>query len=395
MKKRVYMLLLLLCITMAATGCGPKETEEQKTDDQTEDAVNTDDPEQQEPEELPPVEDTVPEPKTTEELLADIDVAKCVTLGEYKNISLEKTIKAVTDDDIAKEIDLALAKYPVEVYGKKAEEGDTVNINYVGRINGEEFEGGSKQGADLQLGSGRFIPGFEDGLVGAAKGETRVLNLTFPSDFTAELSGKDVEFTVTVNAVKKPLEEATDEWVAANIEGYYTLAEYEEAIRSQQEETNRQTAEEQLRYTAWLQVVDNSTIHEYPETLVEMGRQLYRQEVESYARFLGMELEELLETSDMTMEEHHAKAEEYGRDIAARVLVNKAICIAEGYAIGDAAYQAELEKMIAEYGKTEEELMQAYGRDNVEQSIMVNRVCTLILEHATVTETSADSNTEE
>ena len=91
-----------------------------------------------------------------------------------------------------------------------------------------------------------------------------MLDLTFPSDYTEELSGKDVEFTVTVNAVKVPLEEPTDEWVAANIEGYSTVEEYRAGIRSQQEENNQQTADDQVQYTAWMQVVDSSTINEYP-----------------------------------------------------------------------------------------------------------------------------------
>ena len=123
--------------------------------------------------------------------MAEIDVEKCVTLGEYKGITVEKNIIPVTDEDVEKEIQTALAMYPVEVEGRAAQEGDTVNINYVGKIDGEEFEGGSDQGADLLLGSGRFIEGFEDGLIGASKGETRTLNLTFPEQYNPELAGKD------------------------------------------------------------------------------------------------------------------------------------------------------------------------------------------------------------
>ena len=80
---------------------------------------------------------------------------------------MEKTIQAVTDEDVENEIQSALASYPVEQEGREAQEGDTVNIDYVGRIDGEEFEGGSDTGADLLLGSGQFIEGFEDGLIGA------------------------------------------------------------------------------------------------------------------------------------------------------------------------------------------------------------------------------------
>lgn len=390
MKKRVWMLALLLTVTVAAVGCSKEDTKDKQTKPTAEETSATEDTENPEAEEGKETEETKEDEKTTAELMAEIDVEKCVTLGEYKGITVEKNIIPVTDEDVEKEIQTALAMYPVEVEGRAAQEGDTVNINYVGKIDGEEFEGGSDQGADLLLGSGRFIEGFEDGLIGASKGETRTLNLTFPEQYNPELAGKDVEFTVTVNAIKEPLKEPTDEWVAANIEGYYTLDEYKAAIRSEQEETNQQTAEEQLRYSAWTQVVDSCTINEYPESLVEMGKKLYEQQAQMYASLAGMELEDYIKSSNITQEEYDANAEEYGKDVAAQALVNQAICNAEGYAIGDEAYKEALNKMVTEYGQTEEELIEAYGQDNVEQSIMMNRVSTLILDNATIVEKQAE-----
>ena len=243
----------------------------------------------------------------------------------------------------------------------------------------------------MKIGSGQFIEGFEDGLIGASKGETRVLDLTFPQNYTEDLAGKAVEFTVTVNTINEPLEEPNDEWVAANIEGYYTVEEYKAGIRSEQEENNKQTAEEQMRYTAWTKVVDGCTINEYPETLVEMGKKLYTRQAETYAQYAGMELKEFIESSGITQEEFDANAEEYGKDVAAQALVNQAICNVEGYTIGDEAYQEAMTNMLAEYGCTEEELISAYGQDNVEQSIMMNRVIQLILDNAVVEEVEADA----
>ena len=203
------------------------------------------------------------------DIMKKIDLEKCVTLGDYKGIALEKSVMQVTNDDVNNLIQEDLAAYPVDVAGRAAQEGDTVDIDYVGKIDGEEFEGGSDQGALLKLGSGQFIDGFESGLVGASIGETRVLNLTFPEQYTTEeLAGKAVEFTVTVNGIKTPLEEPTDEWVAANIEGYYTVREYKDGLRAKQAETNEATAEEQLRYAAWVQVIDGCTVETYPEMLL-------------------------------------------------------------------------------------------------------------------------------
>lgn len=386
MKKRAIMISMLLVMALSVTGCSQKTATKDK-DTKTEETAKTDDAEDTESDNT---EDTSEDTPTTAELMAGIDVEKCVTLGDYKGVTVEKTIQSVTDEDVQNEIDNALANYPVEV-DQAAKEGDTVNIDYVGKIDGEEFDGGSDQGADLKLGSGKFIDGFEDGLIGARKGETRTLNLTFPEDYTQDLAGKAVEFTVTVNAVKEPLSEPTDQWVADNIEGYDNIADYKAGIRSEQEESNEQTAENQVRYAAWTQVIDNCTINEYPETLVEVGKKLYEQQVETYAKYAGMELDAYIESSGLTQEEYQSNMEEYGKNVAAQALVCQAICDKEGFAIGDDDYQKALQDMLTEYGCTEDELIQTYGQDNVEQSIMLNRVSNLILENANVTEVQADS----
>ena len=387
MKKRAIMISMLLVMALSVTGCSQKTATKDK-DTKTEETAKTDDAEETESDDT---EDTSEDTPTTAELMAGIDVEKCVTLGDYKGVTVEKTIQSVTDEDVQNEIDNALANYPVEV-DQAAKEGDTVNIDYVGKIDGEEFDGGSDQGADLKLGSGKFIDGFEDGLIGARKGETRTLNLTFPEDYTQDLAGKAVEFTVTVNAVKEPLSEPTDQWVADNIEGYDNIADYKAGIRSEQEESNEQTAENQVRYAAWTQVIDNCTINEYPETLVEVGKKLYEQQVETYAKYAGMELDAYIESSGLTQEEYQSNMEEYGKNVAAQALVCQAICDKEGFAIGDEDYQKALQDMLTEYGCTEDELIQTYGQDNVEQSIMLNRVSNLILENANVTEVQADSS---
>ena len=387
MKKRAIMISMLLVMALSVTGCSQKTATKDK-DTKTEETAKTDDAEDTESDNT---EDTSEDTPTTAELMAGIDVEKCVTLGDYKGVTVEKTIQSVTDEDVQNEIDNALANYPVEV-DQAAKEGDTVNIDYVGKIDGEEFDGGSDQGADLKLGSGKFIDGFEDGLIGARKGETRTLNLTFPEAYTQDLAGKAVEFTVTVNAVKEPLSEPTDQWVADNIEGYDNIADYKAGIRSEQEESNEQTAENQVRYAAWTQVIDNCTINEYPETLVEVGKKLYEQQVETYAKYAGMELDAYIESSGLTQEEYQSNMEEYGKNVAAQALVCQAICDKEGFAIGDDDYQKALQDMLTEYGCTEDELIQTYGQDNVEQSIMLNRVSNLILENANVTEVQADSS---
>ena len=143
------------------------------------------------------------------------DLSKLVTLGQYKNLELSVNSAKVTQEDIDAQIENALSSEAeqVEVTNRAVKEGDIVNIDYEGKKDGVAFDGGTAQGYDLTIGSGTFIDGFEDGLIGAKIGDTLDLNLTFPENYgAAELAGQDVVFTVKVNSIKEEkLPELTDE----------------------------------------------------------------------------------------------------------------------------------------------------------------------------------------
>ena len=132
MKKRALMIAMLLTMTIAAAGCTKKSEETTKAE-----VSDTTEQNEAEVEQDTEADDAQEEEPTTSELMAEIDVEKCVTLGEYKGITVEKTIEPVTDEDVEQEIQSALESYPVEVTNRSVQEGDTVNIDYVGRIDGE------------------------------------------------------------------------------------------------------------------------------------------------------------------------------------------------------------------------------------------------------------------
>ncbi|MGI6012182.1 MAG: trigger factor [Ruminococcus sp.] len=324
--------------------------------------------------------------------LENIDVEKCVTLPEYKGITVEKTVTPVTDEDVDTTITYNLSYYPMELTDEnaKVEEGDTVNIDYTGTLDGEEFEGGSATDTDLMIGSGQFIDGFESGLVGHMKGDTVELNLTFPEDYTEDLAGKDVVFTVTINAIKRPLTEITEEWVQANSD-CTTIEEYRESVRKDLEEYNNNLAEENLQTQAWQQVVESATINEYPEELMEYGRSVFEQQVTANAEAGGQTLEEYMEAQGVTQEEYDEQKEMYGENIVAQMLVMKAIADAENFTEEDEEYQEILDAYLSQYGMEEDEFYEQNGRQNVYQSIMLQRVCQLIMEEANVQEVEAES----
>ena len=188
MKKwKIAGICLAAAVAVAASGCG-KKTETEST----------------------AAESAAAE---TEEYVAE----SSVKLGEYKGIAVTVTEASVTDEEVENQIQQVLnSKAEYREVDRAAQTGDQVNIDYKGLLDGEAFEGGTAEGYDLTLGSGSFIDGFEDGLVGAVKGDQKDLNLTFPDPYpnNPDLAGKEVVFEVTVNAVKeRSIPELTDEFV--------------------------------------------------------------------------------------------------------------------------------------------------------------------------------------
>ena len=279
MKKRYIVLCGLLALTMAVTGCGKKND----TPDSSV-VVSGSSVAAESSSDMTLSQVQVPAdyeaPTTLTDLTKDIDLDKVVKLGEYKGLKLTKKVKEVTDEDVDNAVADALEKTLVEV-DRAAQEGDTVNIDYVGTMDGEQFDGGTASGYDLKLGSHSFIDGFEDGLIGAKAGDTVTLNLTFPKNYTEALSGKAVTFTVTVNKVQESSKAISEEWVKNNTD-YTSVADYNREIRVQLENQNNSDAESTMESEAWQNVLENSVINEYPDALIQYGRYYYENYMNSY-----------------------------------------------------------------------------------------------------------------
>lgn len=358
---------MLLCAVMICSmlaGCGGKEEAAEETTEETTEGVR----------DLPSLE--------------EYDVDKYVTLGEYKGITVKKSVVEVTDEELETQIAMELANNPIKLTDltAKVEEGDTVEIDYVGTLDGVAFEGGSQEGALLTIGSGQFIDGFESGLVGAAAGQTLELNLTFPKDYHAEdLAGKDVVFTVDVNAIRRPVTELTEEWVKANSDSA-TIDEYRAALKEKMQEELDITAEQNLATDAWMQVVQNSTVNEYPEELLTFNQETLQIQVESYVQYTGQTVEEYLEQSGFTEESFKEEKQRYGEAVTQQMLVMQAIIDAEGYSEKDEEYQTLLEEFMTNYGLDEQGLYDTYGKNSVYQTIMMQRINEMVLAEAKIEE---------
>lgn len=391
MKKRYILLCGLLVLTMAVTGCGKKDDAQSSTASGSSVVAESSSDMTLSQVQVP---DDYVAPTTLSDLTKDIDLDKVVKLGEYKGLKLTKKVKEVTDEDVDNAVADALENTLVEV-DRAAQEGDTVNIDYVGTMDGEQFDGGTASGYDLKLGSHSFIDGFEDGLIGAKAGDTVTLNLTFPKNYTEALSGKAVTFTVTVNKVQESSKAISEEWVKANTE-YASVADYNREIRVQLETDNNTEAENTMESEAWQTVLENSVINEYPDTLVQYGRYYYENYMNSYCSSNNITLEDYLNNNSLSVADYDNMVQMYGKSMAGQILVMAAIEKAEGISADDAEYQQSLQDLISQSGVTEDQFFNYYDRFSVEQSLMLQRINKIIIDNASVTETTvaADETSE-
>lgn len=316
----------------------------------------------------------------------DFTYEECMKLANYKGITLKKTVEEITEEDIDSYILSMAEMVEVEDPNAEAQNGDTVNIAYVGEKDGVAFEGGTSDGYDLVLGSGSFIPGFEEGVVGMKVGEKKDLDLTFPEQYhSADLAGADVVFHVTLNAIKRA-PELTDEWVVENYDGEFTNLEELRAYTKESLEMNAQNAAEQtLRQDAWSQVFNNTEFFSLPADYVKEGETQYEKQYEAAASQYGMKLDEYLETSGVTTEQYEAEKQQYAQSVAKSILLMNSIWEAEKMTEDD-EYDKIIESIASAYGMTSEEFISSQDPAAVEQYAKTQKILNFIVENAVIEE---------
>ena len=288
---------------------------------------------------------------------AVVTVKPEVTLGEYKGIKVDKVEYNVTADDVNAEIDRARkqASRKVEVEGRAVENGDIVNLDYSGSVDGVKFEGGTASSQELTIGSHAFIPGFEEQMVGMTVGETRDLNVPFPTDYHAkELAGKDSVLTVN-KILKEEMPELNDEF-AKDVSKFDTLAEYKADVEKRLQEGNDRRANAENE-NALIEAVTATSSVEIPQCMIDSQIDYLVRDMEYRLMYMyqGMKLEDYLKYTGSNMEElRKSKAEEAKRDVKIR-LVLEAIVKAENLDVTDAELDAELARIAESAGKSVEE----------------------------------------
>lgn len=371
MKKRIWM-MLLAAGCLALTACG----EDKKVSDET---VS----EESDTEETAEEKDTTP---VTDKTIEAEGIEYFMALGEYKGISLTKTLYEVTDTDVENEILYELAYAPLEVTDPEATVavGDVVNIAFEGSIDGELFEGGSSDSYDLTIGSGSFIDDFEDQLVGLKTGETEEVNATFPDDYWSEdLQGKEAVFVVTINSISRILEEPTAEWLAANT-SYTTVDEYREGVKYYLEQSNATTSENNLWDDAWTAVFSTARFNEYPQDVLDECLEQQKLSYESYAAMYGMTYDDFMEATGITEDD----LLEASKNTVQQALTIEYICSKEGITEDSDTYQEKLSELLENsgYADVDTAIEDGVPEWNIRFVTKYHCVINFILDNAVITE---------
>lgn len=315
--------------------------------------------------------------------------APMCALGDYKGVEYVEKKTEVTDEDVQAKIDSLLEekKNEEQVKTGKTENGQTVNIDFVGSVDGEEFQGGSTNGAgyNLELGSGSMIPGFEEQIVGHEVGESFDIDVTFPDDYgNSDLAGQDAVFNITINyIVNVTLPEYTDEFVAANTT-YSNITDYEASVREELEASNKSSDENTNKVNIMTVVVDNATVNEYPKQEMQKLVDETIADVEEAATSYGYDLETYV-TSVYGMSSEDS-FREYLSNMAQNYMKEKIIVCAIAKAEGINVNQDELndfkQELMTNAGfESEEKLKEYYTDDDVLYFALSEKVVAFLLEN--------------
>ena len=329
-----------------------------------------------------------------DEVYGDLKMEDYVDPGEYKGLEVDAYEIEVSNQEVQQKVEEALKEKQenTELTKKdKLKKGDTANIDYLGKVDGKEFDGGASQGYDLELGSGTFIEGFEDGLIGKHVGDKVKVNVTFPKDYQGEkVAGKDAEFTVTINSATRPsVPEYTDEFVKENTK-YESKKDYEAALKKEIYKSKEETAINEQKTSLWSDVLDSTEMKKYPEEQLKAYEAVFDAQIDEMAKQYNMTREDMLKQAYGTDDEKQVKSivEDSSKMLVKQEMLTEYIAEKEGITYSD----DEKEKEIAEIEKQgyDDETVKSYTGRTMEQyahiKLLYDKVQQFILDNAKVKE---------
>ena len=319
-------------------------------------------------------------------IVATVPVKPEVKISAYKGIKIKEFAYNVTDDEVQAELDRLLdrnaRKVPVE--GRPAQNGDIANIDFVGTVDGVKFDGGEAEGFDLTLGSGQFIPGFEDQVVGMNVGEKKDVNVTFPEDYQAEnLKGKPAVFAVTLNSLQgKELPELNDEFIkdatgSESVEAYKAKAK--ERLQAQADRRATDATENSI-----LEAIAANTEAEIPQAMIDREIDSLVQKFEYQLMYQGLKLTDYLDFLKTTMADFRKNYEEQAKKNVLHQLIISQIIADEKIE----ATETEVDAKVAEQAKSVEKEVEEYKKgmdprqfDYIRSDIIITKLFAFLKEN--------------
>lgn len=329
-------------------------------------------------------------------LTATVAVKPEVTLGDYKGMEVPEQDTSVSDADVDSELENKRQQQAELVLkeDEAAADGDTVVIDYEGSVDGEKFDGGSADNYSLVLGSGSFIPGFEDQLVGHKAGEDVDVNVTFPEDYHAkDLAGKDALFKVKIHEVKeKQLPELDDEFAKDVDEDVETLAELKDKVKKQLQDQKEAAAKAAIEDAAIEAAVANAETEEIPQAMLDDDTNRQLQQYLAGMQQQGINPKMYFQITNTTEDDLR---KQFADDAAKRVktnLVLEAVVKDANLNATDEDVQNEIADLAKQYGMDEEAVSKALTRDMLEHDIEIKKAVDLIADSAKQTAKAADKD---
>lgn len=320
---------------------------------------------------------------------AEVTVKPEVELGQYKGFEVDRVEYIVTDEEVEERIKQTLEQNArwVSVEDRPVKTGDRVILDYSGSIDGELFEGGTAEKQNLEIGSGHFIPGFEEQMVGMELGEEKDLKVTFPEEYHAEeLKGKEATFHVKLHEIKeKELPDLDDEF-AKDVSEFDTLDEYRADIKQKLEKNAEERSNTELKNNLIDLAVNNAKV-DIPDVMVDFELDNMLRDIDNQLRYNGLNIESYLKIANTSIDDFRAQYKDDAYNRVKTQLVFEAIGKAENIEVSEEDYEKQYELLAKQYNQEVETIKKSLqgGLEHLENSIIAEKTIELLVDEAKVT----------
>ncbi|MDD2504160.1 MAG: trigger factor [Clostridia bacterium] len=329
-------------------------------------------------------------------LSAEVDVKPDVNLGEYKGVKIKKIEAVITDHDVEHQLEHTQQENArwITIEDRGVKNGDMVILDYAGSVDGDAFAGGTAEQQTLEIGSGSFIPGFEEQLEGMNLEEERDINVSFPEKYhSEELRGKDAVFHVKIHEIKeKELPEIDDDF-AKDVSEFSTLDEYKADIKSKLQESAKQNAKNLMENQLLDKICTNAEVY-IPDVMLETEINNIIQDLEMSLRYNRMDLQSYLQMYNTSMEDLREQYKESAYNRVKMRLVLEAVTKAENITVNDEDREEEYQKLAEQYKQEVDEIKKSFSANEayMDNSVLVQKTIDMLMDSAVLIESSAENN---